>query len=350
MNLPASLWPRLNQFAGNETWPPTEPPAVERFIAQARTERLIHLAHAANFPGKLGQMLASRSAETMVARAGVAMFHDVLRKLAEMVDPIPVIPIKGIAYGLYLYDEPILRPGADLDVLVPIEHYQATNSLLESKGYLRTYPFGITGHHPEYHESNIRFGNVLLEVHHSLIQRSRHTVPYEMIFERSVPLTDQPNVRRMSDIDTLLAHCLGFAKEHFQMTLSHWLDLWLLLHQPAIVAADPAEIIEEAESWSVLTGFLSSLRTLPSLFPESNDHTLVLAAQRLPARSIPPRQVLASRNRKSRLAQIYIKFRALDGWTRRCAFAVQFLRMQIETRLGLIEERGDEEPGGRVVT
>lgn len=328
MRLPASLWRELNQRAKNHRWPPKEEDAIERFVAQARAERLIHLAHTSDLPGPLRAAIAAQRGELIMARAGVARMHAALEQFLDHVEPVPVVVLKGIAYGLYLYDEPVQRPAKDVDVLVPIESYEAINQKLSMLGFSRAYGFGRVGLHPDYPESNFLIGPVLIEVHHSFIQRSRHTVPYDRILARSRPLGER--TLRLDDTDALLAHCLGFAKEHFNVTLSHWLDLWLLLDQPGVRSRNFDDLVQEAADWSVLTAFLSCLRTIPQIFPEAAPHPLVRGAQSHPRKGIRPNTVLDAPH-LGRLGQILVKFRALDGWRRRVAFVAQLLKIHLAT-------------------
>ncbi len=52
---------------------------------------------------------------------------------------VPLLPLKGGLLSVLYYEEPAARPMADLDVLVPAEHWEAGGAALAAAGYAKTF-------------------------------------------------------------------------------------------------------------------------------------------------------------------------------------------------------------------
>jgi hypothetical protein len=71
----------------------------------------------------------------------VARLHSELREIlaALATAGVPLLPLKGGVLSVLYYEEPAARPMADLDVLLPEEHWEAGEAALASAGYAKTF-------------------------------------------------------------------------------------------------------------------------------------------------------------------------------------------------------------------
>ncbi len=107
-------------------------------------------------------------------------FESELQALSELFDDnrIPFIPLKGVVLSQWLYHDPAIRPGVDLDILVPGTQFERAVNILQKRGY-QTEP----GWHPVYTLASKRTSHhrslyhpqrrVAVELHHNLSSRCR---------------------------------------------------------------------------------------------------------------------------------------------------------------------------------
>ena len=121
----------------------------------------------------------------------------------------------------------------------PADRIDAVCERLLGAGLRRQPAFGAS-RDPAHHERVFFHGRILVEVHQSFIQRARHRVDYEGVWQRSVPLEiDGRRVRRLDDVDALVYHTLSMAIDQFNARLVRYVDLWLLLGRAPGIALAP---------------------------------------------------------------------------------------------------------------
>jgi hypothetical protein len=109
-------------------------------------------------------------------------------------------------------------------------------------------------------------GRILVEVHQSFIQRPRHRVDYEGLWQRCVPLeVDGRRVLRLDDVDALVYHALSMAIDQFNARLVRYVDLWLLLARRSDIAMAAAE---RARDWRTARALYGALSLGCRIFPE----------------------------------------------------------------------------------
>jgi hypothetical protein len=170
-------------------------------------------------------------------------------------------------------------------------------------------------------------GPVVVEVHHSFVQRARHCIDYEGLWSRRVRVGGlRSEVFRLDDSDALAYHALSLAVDEFSVPLVRYLDLWLLLEsRPESLAA----AVERARGWRAARALYGALRQLFRLLPESRSEARAALAHRLvsgPGRrfleaAVLPRLEDHGRGKNmSRGVEVWRKLWLLDNSWRRISF------------------------------
>jgi hypothetical protein len=190
-------------------------------------------------------------------------------------------------------------------------------------------PAGPAARLPSYHERVLRLGEVVVEVHHSFVQRVRHRIDYEAVWARRAPVA-WPGARvfRLDDADALAYHALSLAIDEFSVPLVRYVDLWLLLEAaPGVLEA----AAERARSWRTVRAVYGALRQLFRLLPELRTQDRVAVASALLA--APTRRFLDSLvlpriedhgrgKNMSRAVELWRKLWLLDNPWRRIRFGL----------------------------
>ena len=167
-------------------------------------------------------------------------FIDGLFKLHD----IPILPIKGIILSHVLYNDPIIRPVVDLDILVRMEHLQQAADQLLTRGYtwlnehtwahLRAYR--RISHHLGLVQRDRR---IILELHSRLIQLNRaRSMDDEGIWRRARKIRMGEMEYLMMSAEDLVAYLVCHsAKEYFGSLLQIYEIAMLLLRSREIDGA-----------------------------------------------------------------------------------------------------------------
>lgn len=170
-----------------------------------------------------------------LARAALAwnlrLRHELHRLLGLFEEAgIPVVPLKGPLLGDLFYEEPMLRPTADLDLLVRPEHRTAAGELLQRAGLFR-YPDHEQG--AEYHVSygTTAGEGVVVELHSGLAEDHVAGLDLDAIWASAL-WTDWEGrrVRTMAPPHLLVYLCLHAVKDGLA-SLRPLLDITLLLER-----------------------------------------------------------------------------------------------------------------------
>ena len=107
---------------------------------------------------------------------------------------------------------------------------------------------------------------MIVEVHHSFLQRSRLRVDYDGVWERRVPCPPAgASAFRLDEADAVAYHALALAKDEFSAMFVRYVDWWLLLRgRPTLLAA----AAQRAREWRARRAFFGALRQSAAFFPE----------------------------------------------------------------------------------
>jgi len=329
-DLPASLWPLVHRAAGGEGWPPSSEAAADLLVAQATRQGLLPLlfeAHEEMPPPVQGALARHRGWQRVHSRR-MALLREAIPRLCAVLPGEPIVLLKGADYMHRLYPRPDLRPMDDIDVLVPRPRIDAVCGLLEAAGLRPRHPAGRVATLPSYHERVFDWDGVIVEVHHSFIQRPRHRIDYEAVWGRRVPLqADGWRAARLADDDALAYHALASSVDAFAVPLVRYVDLWLMLGR-APQALEPAAA--RAREWQAVHAFYGAFRQAFRFFPEMRTPERAALIEGLlpgPARSFVDRFVLPrprehGRERVGRGLRLWRKFWLMDNLRRRAGLAL----------------------------
>ncbi len=142
----------------------------------------------------------------------------------------PVV-LKGAVLGSLLYAHPALRPGHDLDVLIPPGGLDRARAVLAGLGYARQRRNGLLAGAFS-HEEAWRRDDTVVELHRHVTQKPRFHLRVEDLLARAVSWEDQGlALRRLDDTDQLLTLAIHAAHHQFLIPLLHWNDMRLLVRQ-----------------------------------------------------------------------------------------------------------------------
>jgi hypothetical protein len=253
---------------------------------------------------------ANRHRAATIARA--------LDTLEEIIGDRDFIVLKGVDYGNRLYPSPELRPSADIDILVRRERIPDVIARLQSRGFNRRYTRYV-------HFSNrcpdlaFSLAAVTLEVHHSIVQRSRVRIDYDTIWRERVPFkAGRLDAWRLSDVHGLLTAVINVAKEDLATPLGRYLDIWLMLRKtPHLYGA----AFVHSRQWRIANSYDAVMRIIATMFPELE---LPLRRRPLLDRLVATPAAAMRRNRQDigRAGQLWRKFWLIDGFDQRLLFAL----------------------------
>ena len=331
-DLPASLWPLVQRAAAGGAWPPSSGPAADAFLDQATRHGLLPLLFESQegMPPAVRASLEAHRGWLRVHARRMALLHDAVPRLCGALAGEPFVLLKGADYGHRLYPRPDLRPMEDIDILVPRERIDEVCARLAAAGLRRRFPAGPVSRVATYHERVFDWDGVIVEVHHSFIQRPRHRIDYGAVWGRRLPLeADGWRAARLDDADGLAYHALSLGIDAFAVPLVRYLDLWLMLRRaPGVL--EPAAA--RARQWQAVHAFYGAFRQAFRFFPEletGERAAVVDGLLRAPARAFVDRFVLPPPREHGRERQVgrglrlWRKFWLMDNLRRRAGFALQ---------------------------
>ena len=316
-SLPPSLWPRLWWLECDLPWPPISDAEVDRFIKRVAAEEMLALLEAAeNVPSNIVAVLSGYRALLRLMQRRSERLHNVTIDVCGKLADEPCILLKGADYRYELYASPDLRPMRDIDVLVTFSRMDDIERLLEKQNLVRIFPGGAITRVAGHHERSFVGADFAIDLHHSFVQRSRHSVDYDSIFrERQQFRIGNVTTSRMSPVHSIVAHCLMMARDEYVVPMRSYLDLWLLLERHGEHLSESARL---AAHWRCERAFYSSLELLSQMFPESKEMVRSTNARVLsaPTRWYLDRMVLPDARRafrqRGRAIRIWRKLNLLD--------------------------------------
>jgi len=330
-DLPASLWPLVQRAAGG-AWPPSSEAEAGALVNQATRHGLLPLLFASEEtqPPIVRASLQGHRGWLRIHAGRMARLRETLSRLCALLAGEPLILLKGADYMHRLYPRPDLRPMEDLDVLVPRDRIDAVCARLEAAGLRPGFPAGAVSRVPSYHERVFDWDGVIVEVHHSFIQRPRHRIDYAAVWRRRLPIAaDGWRADRLDDADGLAYHALSLGIDAFAVPLVRYVDLWLMLRR-APETLEPAAA--RAREWQAVHAFYGAFRQAFRFFPElaaDGGAAVVDGLLRAPARVFVDRLVLPRPREHGREKQVgrglrlWRKFWLMDNVRRRAGFALQ---------------------------
>ena len=331
-DLPASLWPLVQRAATGEAWPPSSDAAAGAFLAQATRHGLLPLLFECEdgMPPAVRASLQGHRGWLRVHQGRMAQLREAVPRLCGALAGEPFVLLKGADYMHRLYPHPDLRPMEDVDILVPRERIDAVCARLHAAGLRPGFPAGPVSKMASYHERVFDWDGVIVEVHHSFIQRPRHRIDYGAVWRRRLPLeADGWRAGRLDGADGLAYHALSLSIDAFAVPLVRYVDLWLML-RCAPEALEPAA--SRAREWQAVHAFYGAFRQAFRFFPELQTEgraAVVDGLLRAPARVFVDRFVLPRPREHGRERQVgrglrlWRKFWLMDNLRRRAGFALQ---------------------------
>jgi len=329
--VPHSLWAAVQAAAGERSWPPASDASADRLVAQAAREGLLPLLfESPDLPGVLTAALDRHRGWQRLAEARAQILARALGVVAGLLDGEPFAVLKGADYMWRLYGRPVLRPMQDIDLLVPAARLDAVCERLRAGGLRYRPPARAARAASSYYERAFLLGDVVVEVHQSFLQRSRHPVDYGAVWERRRPVPALgPAAGRLDDVDALAYHALSMAKDEFTVPLVRYFDLRLmLLAAPGVLRPAAAR----AREWKASRALFAALHELRRLFPDLDTTEMDAVAgelsgplaRRFLARFVlPPARERGRAGAVTRRLQLWRKFWLLDGSRRRLAFVFE---------------------------
>jgi hypothetical protein len=329
-DLPATLWPLVHRAAAGEEWPPSSEATTDLLVAQATRQGLLPLLfeEAEAMPALVRAALARHRGWLRLHRLRMARLREAVPRLCGILGGEEIVLLKGADYMHRLYPRPDLRPMDDIDVLVPRGRIDAVCSRLQTAGLRPCFPAGPVARLSSYHERVFDWDGVIVEAHHSFIQRPRHRIDYDAVWRRRVPVeADGAPAARLSDADALAYHALALSVDAFAVPLVRYVDLWLMVHR-APEALEPAAA--RAREWQSVHAFYGAFRQAFRFFPELRTAERAAVVDGLlpgPARSFVDRFVLPrarehGRERVGRGLRLWRKFWLMDNLRRRAGLAL----------------------------
>lgn len=348
--LPASLWPVLCRSATEEGWPPLTDRSADLVVEQAWREGLFPLlCEEEDLPDILRAALDRRRAwRPLAARRAEILLH-ALDTVGAILGKDSFVLLKGADYMRRLYPRPDLRPMQDIDLLVPRDRVEAVCRRLREGGLEPKPPRRAEALVSFYYERAFTLGDVIVEIHHSFVQRIRHRVDYEGVWGRRVLDSAGSGMARLCDVDALAGHAIAMAKDEFSVPLIRYVDFWLMVEgKPDLLRHG----MERAREWRAVRAFYGALRQASRLFPEfATPEREALASESLarPVRAFLERFVLPSPADQgkpdvvTRVRQIWRKFWLMDSLFLRLAFGIYHLYAVVAGRFLAFREHKKKE-------
>lgn len=264
--LPPSFWPSLCRLVTGEEWSSVSASGAALLVERCSSHGLLPLLFATGDlpPAMLGVREAAKGWERIL-EVRARWFREATKAVCDALVGEPVMLIKGADYAQRLYPDRFLRPMQDIDILVPAHRIDAVCERLLAAGMRRQPAFGAS-RDAAHHERVFFHGRILVEAHQSFIQRPRHRIDYEGLWQRSVPLeVEGRRVLRLDDVDALVYHTLSMGIDQFNARLVRYVDLWLLLGRAPGIALAAAE---RARDWHTARALYGALSLACRLFPE----------------------------------------------------------------------------------
>jgi hypothetical protein len=324
VGVPPSLL-RALAAAADAPWPPVTAGDCDRLLAHAATAGLLPLLFETPGPPVFHDALQRQQGHRRLAARRCEILLQGLEAVGRALGDEPFVVLKGADYARRLYARPDLRPMQDLDVLVPRARLPHVYARLAEAGATPRALWRIAAHAESAHERPFVLGDVVVEVHQAFVQRARHRVDYDAIWERRVACGPGSAVARLEDTDALVAHAVSLAKDGFSVPLVRYLDLRLLLPRARLDQA-----AARAREWStvrVLFGALSqALALMPELrTPEREEFLRELLPRRsrafLEERVLPPLGEQGRARAVSRGRNLWRKLWLMDDAGRRLSAA-----------------------------
>lgn len=330
LDLPPSLWPVVHLSAAKEGWPPSCDEAADRLVAQAGREGLLPLLFEdGGLPPVVTAALDRHRAWQPLAARRAEILLQALDSVADLLGEEPFVLLKGADYMRRLYPRPDLRPMQDVDLLVPRARIDAVCRRLREGGLNPRPVRRAEARVASYYERAFTLGDVVVEVHHSFVQRVRHRIDYDAVWERRVPWEGSGRgAARLCDVDALAAHALAMAKDEFSVPLVRYVDLWLMLRPDPGLLEGAAQ---RAREWKAVRALYGALRQACRMLPELRTAEREAVAGRLlsaPVRSFLDRWVLPGIEEQGRAGvvtrplQLWRKFWLMDDLPRRIGFGL----------------------------
>ncbi len=183
---------------------------------------------------------------------------------------LPFMPLKGLVLSHFLYQDPVLRPCVDIDLLVPGAELARAAALLRERGYRFITHWNsrrdrfrrrVSNHWELFHPER----RIMLELHHQLLSRSCSSkLGIEGIWRnaQAVALSGREFLF-MSPEDLLLYLAVHSAKEN-------WASLLQVYDMAALISVHPhldwAAVLARAEEWHSLRRLMISCALAAELF------------------------------------------------------------------------------------
>jgi|GEM_PF-2378297 len=183
---------------------------------------------------------------------------------------LPFMPLKGMVLSHFLYQDPVLRPCVDIDLLVPGGELARAAALLHARGYRflahgnpwrQRFRRRVSNHWELFHPER----RIMLELHHQLLSRSCSSeLGTAGLWPRAqTVLVESREFRFMSPEDLLLYLAVHSAKENWASLLQVYDMAALIIDHPHL---DWTAVLARAEEWHSLRRLMISCVLAAEIF------------------------------------------------------------------------------------
>lgn len=341
MFLPSSLWPAAYRSITNEPWPPVSRKRADAFVQACVANGLLSLLFEAEVPDCVRAALADVRAMERANVRRTRLLLDAFGKLAAILGDEPFVVLKGLDFAFRIYRAPHLRQMADIDILVPRSRSGAVATRLREAGIRQSFPAGAATRLASHHETVFELDGVTVEPHHGFIQRQRHNIDYDAVWQRRLPFQVEGIATfRLCDEDAILYAALTLATNAFDLPAIRYLDLCLLLDR---YHGDLLLLASRARQWRIERAYFAALDRTATVFPEilhriRLDDLLTPGTRRFLRKRVLPTPI--PRLRASRTQQLWRKYQLMDGNRERFGFLIYHVFAAIGGNVTRLTRRG----------
>jgi hypothetical protein len=193
-------------------------------------------------------------------------------------DGIEFLVLKGAALSRIAYDDAVLRPGGDIDLLVRPAHLPAAHETMEKAGYSCSTPLSDvsahTGAEVMYFHRDGQRNPFPVELHWNptYVSAYNQNVDLEGYFQRSVPFAaGGKELRSMDAVDSLIHAAAHMFCHHCDNIRLSWINDIALLYRRVDTAGAVEELIRRNRG-SLASCFIDAGLTMAALWTGTDVH------------------------------------------------------------------------------
>lgn len=170
---------------------------------------------------------------------------------------IPVLLLKGISYGGWLYADPAERPMTDVDLMVPAGEHARAVDVLAALGYVHAGPAHQRS--PRHHAMSLKRPHAAIDLHRGPTQRGRTAID-DALWARALPAPWVPGALHPALVDETLVHVALLARQDLIGPAILHVDAGRLLRR--LDAAGRELLVARADDWRMRRVLASCLAVI----------------------------------------------------------------------------------------